>query len=79
MLIEREGLMTYAFVCWYLGVSNGLSYVSSFNLISVVTIQLVLFTILAGLKEKYDKAMRRNDVKAIVVIGMHVLKLSVAI
>jgi len=26
-------------------------------------------TVLAGLKEKYDKAMRRNDVKAIVVTG----------
>jgi len=53
--------------------------VLSFNLISVVTIQLVLFTVLAGLKEKYDEAMRRNDVKAIVVTGMHVLKLLVAI
>lgn len=79
MFIEREGLMTYAFVCWYLGVSNALAFVLPFKLISVVTIQLVLFTILAGLKEKYDKAMRRNDVKAIVVTGMHVLKLSVAI
>jgi hypothetical protein len=52
--------------------------VLSFNLISVVTIQLVLFTVLAGLKEKYDKAMRRNDVKAIVVTGMQ-LEVAVAI